>query len=60
MPKPTYGRPAKLDPEELEKLRDIVRAREALPSNAELARQYGCSPRTLTNHLRARGKRDPV
>jgi transposase len=47
MPGGWTGRPPRLTPEALAELREIARQRKALPTNAELARKYGVSSRTI-------------
>jgi DNA invertase Pin-like site-specific DNA recombinase len=51
------GRPPKLDEDEAEKLREIIRSRVEQPSNAELARRFGISPRSVATYGRGEVKR---
>jgi DNA-binding CsgD family transcriptional regulator len=51
------GRPPRLTPQQLEELRAIAQARKALPSNAELAKRFNVSTRTVISYLRCPPKR---
>lgn len=46
-----YGRKPKLTPEQVIELRSIKAARDALPTNVQLAKRYGVSVATIASSM---------
>lgn len=46
-----YGRKPKLSPQQIAQLRHIKAQRDALPTNVQLAQQYGVSPATIADAM---------
>ena len=52
--RPWQGREPSLTPQQAERLRSIGEQRQSLPSNRQLAREFGISPATVNSYLRGR------